>query len=76
MASFIHPSVDHGVRKGAGFAASVSPTIETGTPASATSAVRQTPRDRNPAPYDCLSPASIDTLAAHAASANGTYRKG
>lgn len=60
---------------GPGFAAFVSSIIETGTPPTAMAEVRQTLRDRNLEPYDCLSPALMDVLAAHAAKAKGTYRE-
>lgn len=57
------------------FAAFVSSIIESGTPPSAMADVRQTLRDKGLEPYDCLSPALMDILAAHAAKAKGTYRE-
>ena len=60
---------------GPGFAAFVSSVIESGTPTSKMSEVRQTLRDKGLEPYDCLSPALMDALAAHAAKAKGTYRE-
>jgi S-(hydroxymethyl)glutathione synthase len=59
---------------GPAFAAFVSSVIESGTPPSAMSAIRQTLRDKGLEPYDCLSPALMDILAAHAAKAKGTYQ--
>jgi S-(hydroxymethyl)glutathione synthase len=60
---------------GPGFAAFVSSVIESGTPTSKMSEVRQALRDKGLEPYDCLSPALMDLLAAHAAKAKGTYRE-
>ncbi|RDU97979.1 S-(hydroxymethyl)glutathione synthase [Trinickia dinghuensis] len=60
---------------GPGFAAFVSSIIESGTPPSAMGDVRQTLRDKGLEPYDCLSPALMDILSAHAAKAKGTYRE-
>jgi S-(hydroxymethyl)glutathione synthase len=61
--------------EGPGFAAFVSSVIESGTPTSKMGEVRQTLRDKGLEPYDCLSPALMDALAAHAAKAKGTYRE-
>ena len=61
--------------EGPGFAAFVSSIIESGAPASKMHEVRQTLQDKGLAPYDCLSPALMDILAAHAAKAKGTYRE-
>ena len=73
---FIHTelSKDHGWQ-GPEFAAFVSSIIESGAPASKMQEVRQTLQDKGLAPYDCLSPALMDILAAHAAKAKGTYRE-
>jgi len=60
---------------GPGFAAFVSSIIESGAPTSKMSEVRQALRDKGLEPYDCLSPALMDALAAHAAKAKGTYRE-
>jgi S-(hydroxymethyl)glutathione synthase len=60
---------------GPGFAAFVSSIIESGAPTSKMGEVRQTLRDKGLEPYDCLSPALMDALAAHAAKAKGTYRE-
>ena len=60
---------------GPGFAAFVSSVIESGAPPSKMGEVRQTLRDKGLEPYDCLSPALMDALAAHAAKAKGTYRE-
>ncbi|WP_250454649.1 S-(hydroxymethyl)glutathione synthase [Caballeronia sp. ATUFL_M2_KS44] len=60
---------------GPGFAAFVSSVIESGTPPSAMADIRQTLRDKGLEPYDCLSPALMDVLAAHSAKAKGTYRE-
>jgi S-(hydroxymethyl)glutathione synthase len=61
--------------EGPGFAAFVSSVIESGTPPSNMGEVRQTLRDKGLEPYDCLSPALMDALAAHSAKARGTYRE-
>lgn len=61
--------------EGPGFAAFVSSIIESGTPPSKLAEVRQTLRDRGLEPYDCLSPALMDLLAAKAARLKGTYRE-
>ena len=37
--------------------------------------VRETLQEKGLTPYDCLSPALMDILAAHAAKAKGTYRE-
>jgi S-(hydroxymethyl)glutathione synthase len=60
---------------GPGFAAFVSSIIEAGTPPSKMDDVRQTLRSKGLEPYDCLSPALMDLLAATAAKAKGTYRE-
>jgi S-(hydroxymethyl)glutathione synthase len=60
---------------GPGFAAFVSSIIESGTPPSAMTDVRQTLQDRGLEPYDCLSPTLMDALATHAAKAKGTFRE-
>ena len=60
---------------GPGFAAFVSSVIESGTAPSAMADIRQTLRDKGLEPYDCLSPALMDILAAHSAKAKGTYRE-
>ena len=73
---FIHAelSSDDGW-EGPGFAAFVSSIIESGTPPSKMGEVRKTLRDKGLEPYDCLSPALMDILAAHSAKAKGTYRE-
>jgi S-(hydroxymethyl)glutathione synthase len=73
---FIHTelSKDEGW-DGPRFAAFVSSIIESGTPPSAMADVRQTLRDRDLEPYDCLSPALMDILATQAAKAKGAYRE-
>lgn len=60
---------------GPGFAAFVSSAIEGGTPPAKMGEVRQTLREKGLEPYDCLSPALMDLLAAHAAKAKGTYHE-
>ena len=60
---------------GPGFAAFVSSVIESGTPPAKMGEVRQALRDKGLEPYDCLNPALMDVLAAHAAKAKGTYRE-
>lgn len=60
---------------GPAFAAFVSSIIESGTPPSRMTEVRQTLRDKGLEPYDCLSPALMDVLATHAAKAKGSYRE-
>lgn len=73
---FIHPelSKDSGW-DGPGFAAFVSSVIESGTPPAKMGEVRKTLRDKGLEPYDCLSPALMDLLAAHSAKAKGSYRE-
>jgi len=61
--------------QGPEFAAFVSSIIESGTPPSKMQAVRQSLEDKGLTPYDCLSPALMDLLAAQAARAKGTYRE-
>lgn len=60
---------------GPGFAAFVSSIIESGTPPAHMNDVRNVLRSKGLEPYDCLSPALMDILAAHAAKAKGTYRE-
>ncbi|MGN6653077.1 S-(hydroxymethyl)glutathione synthase [Trinickia sp.] len=73
---FIHTELSKDAGwEGPGFAAFVSSIIESGTPPSAMADVRQTLRDKGIEPYDCLNPALMDMLAAHAAKAKGTYRE-
>ncbi|MFS0553695.1 S-(hydroxymethyl)glutathione synthase [Brevibacillus sp. 179-C9.3 HS] len=56
------------------FAAFVSSVIETGTPASKMSEVRNTLHDVGLPTYDCLSPELMDLLAIKTAKLKGTYR--
>jgi S-(hydroxymethyl)glutathione synthase len=73
---FIHTELSKDAGwEGPGFAAFVSSIIESGTPTSKMGEVRQRLRDKGLEPYDCLSPALMDVLAAHAAKAKGTYRE-
>lgn len=73
---FIHTELSKDAGwEGPGFAAFVSSIIESGTPPSAMADVRKTLREKGLEPYDCLSPALMDLLAAHAAKAKGTYRE-
>jgi S-(hydroxymethyl)glutathione synthase len=73
---FIHTELSNDVGwDGPEFAAFVSSIIESGTPPSTMAEVRQALRDKGLEPYDCLSPALMDILAAHAAKAKGTYRE-
>lgn len=73
---FIHTELSKDAGwEGPGFAAFVSSIIESGTPPSKMADVRQALRDKGLEPYDCLSPALMDVLAAHAAKAKGTYRE-
>jgi S-(hydroxymethyl)glutathione synthase len=58
-----------------GFAAFVCSVIESGTPPSRMSAIRERLHEIGLEPYDCLSPALMDALAAHAAKQKGTYRE-
>ncbi|ACD18618.1 S-(hydroxymethyl)glutathione synthase [Paraburkholderia phytofirmans] len=58
---------------GPGFAPFVSSIIESGTAPSSMVEVRQTPREKGLEPYDCLSPALMDILAAHSAKAKSTH---
>ncbi|RTZ59189.1 MAG: S-(hydroxymethyl)glutathione synthase [Gammaproteobacteria bacterium] len=51
------------------FAAFVSSIIESGTPPEEMNAIRQELRDMGLEPYDCLSPALMDAIAAHTAKA-------
>jgi len=53
------------------FAAFVSSIIESGTPPSQMPAVRARLKELHLEPYDCLSPALMDTIAMHAAKASG-----
>lgn len=61
--------------EGPGFAAFVSSIIESGTPPSKMSEVRQALADKGLPSYDCLSPALMDLLAAQSARAKGNYRE-
>jgi S-(hydroxymethyl)glutathione synthase len=73
---FFHPELSKDAGwEGPGFAAFVSSIIESGTPPSRMTDVRQTLRGIGLEPYDCLSPALMDILATHAAKAKGTYRE-
>jgi S-(hydroxymethyl)glutathione synthase len=73
---FIHPELSKEAGwEGPGFAAFVSSVIESGTPPSKMSAVREALRAKGLEPYDCLSPILMDLLAAQAAKAKGTYRE-
>lgn len=73
---FIHTELSKDVGwDGPQFAAFVSSIIESGTPPSKMADVRQALRDKGLEPYDCLSPALMDLLAAHAAKAKGAYRE-
>jgi S-(hydroxymethyl)glutathione synthase len=67
---FIHTELsrDKGWQ-GPEFAAFVSSIVESGAPASKMQEVRRTLQAKGLAPYDCLSPALMDILAAHAAKA-------
>ena len=71
---FIHTelSADTGW-DGPGFAAFVSSVIEGGTPPAKMDDVRETLRSKGLEPFDCLSPALMDLLAAQSAKAKGTY---
>lgn len=57
------------------FAAFVSSLIETGTPVSQMSAIRERLTELGLQPYDCLSPALMDAIAAHTAKARGTFKE-
>ncbi|MDE2612414.1 MAG: S-(hydroxymethyl)glutathione synthase [Burkholderiales bacterium] len=73
---FIHTELsDDAGWEGPGFAAFVSSIIESGTPPSKLTEVRQTLRERGLEPYDCLSPPLMDLLAAQSAKLKGTYRE-
>ena len=56
------------------FAAFVSSVIESGTKPEAMPAIRKRLKQVGLPPYDCLSPALMDYLAAHAAKASGVLR--
>ena len=56
------------------FAAFVSSVIESGTPADQMPAIRARLRELNLEPYDCLSPALMDAIAAHNAKTSGVPR--
>ncbi|MCS3468919.1 S-(hydroxymethyl)glutathione synthase [Pseudomonas sp. JUb42] len=58
-----------------GFAAFVSSIIETGTPPAEMDAIRGRIREIGLEPYDCLSPALMDALAAQVAKLNGVQAK-
>ncbi len=58
-----------------GFAAFVSSVIESGTPPSRMSVIRERLQEIGLTPYDCLSPALMDALATQAAKQKGTYRE-
>jgi S-(hydroxymethyl)glutathione synthase len=58
-----------------GFAAFVSSVIESGTPPSQMDTIRTRLRELDLTPYDCLSPALMDALSAHAAKQKNTYRE-
>jgi S-(hydroxymethyl)glutathione synthase len=60
---------------GPGFAAFVSSIIESGTPPSLMTDVRDTLRAKGLEPYDCLNPPLMDALATQTAKAKGTYRE-
>nr|WP_319002194.1 S-(hydroxymethyl)glutathione synthase [Burkholderia cepacia] len=57
------------------FAAFVSSVIESGTPPSIMTPIRNRLRELQLDPYDCLSPGLMDALATHAAKQKGTYRE-
>ena len=57
------------------FAAFVSSVIESGVPPSRMPAIRKRLKELGLEPYDCLSPALMDYLAAEAAKKAGTYRE-
>jgi S-(hydroxymethyl)glutathione synthase len=56
------------------FAAFVSSVIESGTKPEAMPAIRKRLKQVGLPPYDCLSPALMDYLAAHAAKASGVLK--
>jgi S-(hydroxymethyl)glutathione synthase len=72
---FVHPelSKEEGWAP-PGFAAFVSSVIESGTPPDQMSAIRARLRELDLEPYDCLSPALMDAIAANAARATGVLR--
>jgi S-(hydroxymethyl)glutathione synthase len=72
---FVHPelSKEEGWAP-PGFAAFVSSVIESGTPPDQMPAIRARLKELNLEPYDCLSPALMDAIAAHAARASGVLR--
>lgn len=57
------------------FAAFVSSLIETGTPVSQMGEIRNRLKEIGLEPYDCLSPALMDAIAAHTAKIRGTYQE-
>lgn len=57
------------------FAAFVSSVIESGVPPSRMPAIRKRLKQLGLEPYDCLSPALMDYLAAESAKKSGTYRE-
>ena len=72
---FIHPELSR--QEGWSppeFAAFVSSVIESGTPPDQMPAIRARLRELNLEPYDCLSPALMDAIAAHTARASGVLR--
>jgi S-(hydroxymethyl)glutathione synthase len=73
---FFHPELSQQPGwDGPGFAAFVSSVIESGTPPSSMTDIRQTLRAKGLEPYDCLSPPRMDLIATHAAKAEGVYRE-
>ena len=73
---FIHTELSKDVGwDGPGFAAFVSSVIEGGTPPAKMNEVRDTLRSKGLEPFDCLSPALMDLLAAQSAKAKGTYKE-
>jgi S-(hydroxymethyl)glutathione synthase len=70
---FMHPELlEANGWEAPGFAAFVSSIIESGTKPTEMEAVRKRLKELNLEPYDCLSPALMDVIAAHTAKAKGT----
>ncbi|ESY28196.1 hypothetical protein X748_29475 [Mesorhizobium sp. LNJC386A00] len=74
--SFIHPELlDNNSWPAPGFAAFVSSIIEGGVDPSEMDGIRATFKDLGLEPYDCLSPALMDYLAAWTAKKNGVLHQ-
>jgi S-(hydroxymethyl)glutathione synthase len=70
---FVHPELLEAKGwEAPGFAAFVSSIIESGTKPTEMEGVRKRLKELNLEPYDCLSPALMDIIAAHTAKAKGT----